>query len=122
REPSKTQRGRDYANPHASREFDAMAHSEAPPQIAISCPVIAAASGESRNATSAATSSGRMRRPIGGITGGTAARAGSASIAVSVAAGATTFTVMPRGASSLAQDRARPASAALVAPYWLRLG
>ena len=39
---------------------------------------------------------------------------------VSVAPGATTLTVMPRGASSIAQDRARPTSAALVAAYWLR--
>src|SRR6187399_12300 len=61
-----------------------------------------------------------MRRPIGGTSaGGMAARAGSVSIAVSVAAGATTFTVMPRGASSFAQVRARPTSAAFAAPYWL---
>lgn len=33
-------------------------YSDAPPQIAISCPVIAAASSESKKATSAATSSG----------------------------------------------------------------
>src|SRR3954470_18743266 len=60
-----------------------------------------------------------MKRPIGGFFGGTALRAGSSSIGVSVAPGATTLTVMPRGASSMAQDRASPTRAALLAAYWL---
>ena len=70
--------------------------SEAPPQMDISWPVIAAASSDSRKATRAATSSGLMRRPIGGVSGGTIVRSGSVIMAVSVAAGATTLTVMPR--------------------------
>ena len=57
---------------------------------------------------------------MGGRRGAALVRPGSRSIGVSVAAGATTFTVMPRGASSAAQDRARPTSAALLAAYWLR--
>src|SRR4030095_12002065 len=60
----------------------------APPQIKIAWPVMPPASSESRKAVSAATSSGRISRPIGGTTGATPARAGSASIAVAVGAGA----------------------------------
>ena len=37
-----------------------------------------------------------------------------------MAPGAMTLTVMPRGASSIAQERASPTSAALLAAYWLR--
>src|SRR5689334_16641195 len=95
-------------------------HSDAPPHTAICWPVMAPASDESRNATSAATSSGATKRPIGGRRGADCARAGSRNMGVSVAPGATTFTVIPRGASSLAHERARPTSAALLAAYWLR--
>jgi hypothetical protein len=38
---------------------------------------------------------------------------------VSVGPGATTSTVTRRSASSIAQERASPTSAALVAAYWL---
>ncbi len=93
---------------------------ELPPQMTICWPVMAPASGPSRKAVVAATSSGLTKRPIGGSRGGRALRAGSCSIGVSVAAGATTFAVMPRGASSSAQDRAMASSAALLAAYWLR--
>ena len=57
---------------------------------------MAAASSDSTKAASAATSSGRTNRPIGGVRGATAPRARSYSIGVSVAAGAMTLTVMPR--------------------------
>ena len=43
-------------------------------------------------------------------------------MAVRVAAGATTLTVTPEDASSIAQLRAIATSAALVAAYWLRPG
>src|SRR6516162_9384020 len=91
-----------------------------PPQITICWPVIAAASSDNKNAVTAATSSGWTKRPIGGRRGGTPLRPVSRSIGVSVALGDTTFTVMPRGASSMAHDRAMPTSADLVATYWLR--
>ena len=42
---------------------------------------------------------------------------GVLSIGVSVAPGATTLTVTPRGANSIAQERARPTMAALLAAY-----
>ena len=88
----------------------------------MSCPVIAAASSESKKAISAAISAGRMRRPIGGTFGATLCRAASPVIAVCVAAGDTTFTVTPLATASAAQLRASETSAALVAPYWLRPG
>src|SRR5688500_644320 len=78
--------------------------------------------GPSRNPASAATSSGSTSAPSGGITGGVADRPGSASIGVFVGPGDRTLTVMARGASSCAQDRPMPSSAALVAAYWLLPG
>ena len=88
--------------------------------MTICWPVMAPASGPSRNAVIAATSSGSMKRPIGGCRGGRRCAPDPAASASQSAAGATTFTVMPRGASSRAQDRAIATSAALVAAYWLR--
>ena len=55
-----------------------------------------------------------------GSTGAAAWRAGSTVIAVCVAAGETTLTVTPCATTSAAQLRDKPASAALVAAYWLR--
>ena len=63
--------------------------------MAMSWPVMAAASADSRNATRAAISPGCISRPIGGMRAGLAARAGSSSMPVCVAAGDTTFTVTP---------------------------
>src|SRR4030095_15208531 len=68
---------------------------EAPPQIVSSWPVIAAAAGERRYATSSAISAGSIRRPNGGTRGLLATRAGSSSIGVPAAAGATTLIVTP---------------------------
>jgi hypothetical protein len=48
------------------------------------------------------------------------ARAGSRSKGVSVAPGANTLTVMPRGASSAAHDRAMPTAPCRPAPLWSR--
>ena len=78
--------------------------------------------GSSRKRVRAATSAGSTSRPSGGTTGGTDARFGSSSIAVRVGPGATTLTVIRRGASSAAQARAMAASAAFVAAYWLLPG
>lgn len=90
--------------------------------MVICCPVMLAAPSDSRKDVVAATSSGLTRRPIGGIFGTTDARRGSLSIGVSVAPGATTFTVIRRGASSIANERAIPTTAALVAAYCARPG
>ena len=81
--------------------------------MTICWPVMAAASGDSKKAVSAATSSGVTKRPIGGFFGAEPARSGSCRNGVSVAAGATTLTVIARGASSIAHERAMPKSAAL---------
>jgi len=90
---------------------------DAPPQTAISCPVIADASPERRNAASAAISSGSIYRPIGGNRGDVRFRAGSFSMGVTVAAGAITLTVTPWAMASAAQLLANPVSAALQAAY-----
>ena len=75
------------------------------------------ASSLARNSAAAATSSGRAMRPRGTalvIIVRTSSEV-EANIAVSVAPGATTFTRMPRGASSLAYVRPKDRIAALVA-------
>ena len=73
---------------------------------AMSWPVIAAAAGDSRKATSAAISAGWISRPIGGRRGALRGARRISSIAVSVAAGDTTLTVTPCGAH-LARPAAR---------------
>src|SRR3954469_8261036 len=92
-------------------------YKDAPPHTKILCPVMLAAASDRRNAVSAATSSGLTNRPIGGSFGWSLARWGSLSIGVSVPPGAPHFTVTLRGASSMAQERAKPTMAALLAAY-----
>jgi hypothetical protein len=72
---------------------------------------------DTRNIASAATSSGSMYLPIGGIFGLVLDLAGSFSIGVAVAAGEITLTVTSRATHSAAQLRASPTSAALHAAY-----
>ena len=91
-----------------------------PPQTKRVCPVTKPFAGAAKKATARATSSGSPMRP----TGMDAARRASCSLpegtiawymSVRTGPGATTLTVMPSPASSSAQVRARPSSAALVA-------
>ena len=83
----------------------------------MSCPVMAAASSESKKLTKPAISSGRISRPMGGRRGVVPVRAGSISMGVSVAAGDTRLTVTPEVIDSAAQLRANDTSAAFVAAY-----
>src|SRR5690606_1213924 len=86
-----------------------------PPLMPMTWPLMYPAASEHRNATSAATSSGRPARPAG--TSCFTASAGKASAAMrpSITPGATTLTVMPRLAISRASDLEAPWSPALAA-------
>ena len=86
-----------------------------PPLTARTCPVIYAASSDARKHTAAATSSARaepaernLRRPVALRASPSIARV----MSVSISPGATTFTVMPRDATSRASALAKPISPA----------
>ena len=83
------------------------------------------ASSEAANATTAATSSGSPRRPnaeAAAVRASSSPRSQWAFMSVSTTPGATTLTVMPRGASSFASVRAMTSMAALDIAYASRSG
>ena len=90
---------------------------DAPPQTVRTCPVIDFPWVPRRKDVRAPTSSGSTSLPSGGVAGDTVDLLGSTSMGVSVGPGATTLTVIRRGANSMAQLLANPVRAALVAAY-----
>ena len=85
-------------------------------------PVMDLPCGPSRNAASAATSSGSTRAQRAAASAGWRRGRGRPAWGCPSGPGDSTFTVMPRGASSCAHVRPMPISAALVAAYWLLPG
>ena len=102
-----------------STENGESGHAIRPPSTVIVAPVMKAACGEARNATSAATSSAVPYRPSGMVprrksaAGFLSASAGF--ISVSMGPGCTSLTVICRAANSRDQARVKPATANLLA-------
>src|SRR6185503_13168781 len=95
------------------------AGSDQPPSITTTCPRIISASGEERNETTPAMSSGVTRRPAGFAApdASISSRLGKCSSApVSTTPADTAFTRIPRGASSTARYRTSASSAAFETP------
>src|SRR6476646_4376520 len=95
-------------------------NSVSPPSTGNSAPVTWEASGDNRNATIAATSSGSASRVIGLAWAADCqapeSSAPNSPASLRVKPGATTLAVAPDGASSMARQRTSTSSAALAAP------
>ena len=103
-----------FTSPHPLRLTPHVSYAM-PPFTPMTCPVIYPACSDSRNETSAATSSGVPARFIGTIASTCSGLNAFLVEGDSIRPGATTLTVMPRDANSIASDLLAPCRPALAA-------